>query len=90
MMKVLDFIESVIKHIPQKHQKLIRYYGLLSRRLRKWAEKVIGVWRHHEEMLLGRQLELFQKLLESKKEADKQRNRNRLQIICPIDLIIKN
>ncbi|MFC1712414.1 transposase [Candidatus Poribacteria bacterium] len=83
VMKVLDFIESVIKHIPQKHQKLIRYYGLLSRRLRKWAEKVIGVWRHHEEMLLGRQLELFQKLLESKKEADKQRNRNRLQIICP-------
>ena len=43
VMKVFDFIESVIKHIPQKHQKLIRYYGLLSRRLRKWAEKIIDV-----------------------------------------------
>ena len=72
VMKVFDFIESVIKHIPQKHQnlcfgyrvarKLIRYYGLLSRRLRKWAEKVIDVWRRYEEMLLGRQLELFQNL----------------------------
>jgi len=29
-LKVFDFIESVIKHISQKHQKLIRYYGLLS------------------------------------------------------------
>jgi hypothetical protein len=83
VMKVFDFIESVIKHIPQKHQKLIRYYGLLSRRLRKWAEEVIGVWRHYGEMLVGQQLELFQNLLESKKEADEQRNRNRLQILCP-------
>jgi len=83
VMKVFDFIESVIRHIPQKHQKLIRYYGLLSRRLRKWAEKVIDVWRRHEERLLGKQLELFQNLLESKKEADEQRNRMRLQILCP-------
>jgi hypothetical protein len=83
VMKVFDFIESVIRHIPQKHQKLIRYYGLFSRRLRKWAEKIIDVWRRHEERVLGRQLELFQNLLESKKEADKQRNRNRLQILCP-------
>jgi hypothetical protein len=90
---VFDFIESVIKHIPQKHQnlcfgyrvarKLIRCYGLLSRRLRKWAEKIIDVWRRHEERLLGRQLELFQHPLESKKEADGKRNRMRLQILCP-------
>ena len=83
VMKVFDFIESVIKHIPQKHQKLIRYYGLLSRRLRKWAEKVIDVWRRDEERVLGHQLELFQNLLESKKKADEQRNRDRLQILCP-------
>jgi len=44
---------------------------------------VISVWRCHEEMLLGRQLELFQHLLESKKEADRKRNLNRLQILCP-------
>jgi hypothetical protein len=44
---------------------------------------VIDVWRCHEERLLGQQLELFQNLLESKKEADEQRNRNRLQILCP-------
>ena len=56
---------------------------MLSRRLRKWAEKLIDVWRRHEERLLGQQLELFQNLFESKKEADEQRNRNRLQILCP-------
>ena len=83
VMRVFDFIESVINHIPQKHQKLIRYYGLLSRRLRKWAEKVIDVWRRHERRVLGQQLELFQNLLESKKETDEKRNRNRLQILCP-------
>ena len=83
VMKVFDFIESVIKHIPQKHQKLIRYYGLLSRRLRKWAEKIIAVWRGDEERVLGQQLELFRHLLEWKKEADKQRNLNRLRILCP-------
>ena len=83
VMKVFDFIESVIKHIPQKHQKLIRYYGLLSRRLRRWAEKIIDVWRRYEKIVLGRQLELFQNFLESKKEADKQRNLNRLRILCP-------
>ncbi len=44
---------------------------------------MIDVWRRHEERLLGQQLELFQNLLESKKEADEQRNRNRLQILCP-------
>jgi hypothetical protein len=47
------------------------------------AEKVIDLWRRHEERLLGQQLELFQNLLESKKEADEQSNRNRLQILCP-------
>ena len=44
---------------------------------------MIDVWCRHEERVLGQQLELFQNLLESKKEADEQRNRNRLQILCP-------
>jgi hypothetical protein len=60
-MKVFDFIKSVIKHILQKHQKLIRYYGLLSRKLRKWAEKVIDVWRRHEERVQYKSFLVYQK-----------------------------
>ncbi|MBM3240180.1 hypothetical protein FJZ31_28175 [Candidatus Poribacteria bacterium] len=48
----------------------------------KWLREFPLISRCHEEMLLGRQLELFQHLLESKKEADRQRNLNRLRILC--------
>ena len=72
-------IEEVEKMLRCKDPR----YGLLSRRLRKWVERVIDVWRRHEECLLGKQLELFQNLLESKKETDEKRNRDRLQILCP-------
>ena len=30
-----DFISAVIQHIPEKNQKLIRYYGIYSRRKKK-------------------------------------------------------
>ena len=43
---------------------------------------MIDVWRGDEEKFLGQQLELFQDLLESKKEADEQRNHNRLLFIA--------
>lgn len=53
-------------------------------KLRKWEEQVISVWHHHEEMFLKRQIDLH--LLESKKEADRKNNVNRLQILyCKCD-----
>jgi NAD-dependent SIR2 family protein deacetylase len=34
-MLVHDFIFAVVRHIPNKHQKLVRYYGAYSRSRRK-------------------------------------------------------
>ena len=31
-MLVYDFISAIIQHIPEKNQKLVRYYGAYSRR----------------------------------------------------------
>lgn len=35
IMLVQDFITAIIQHIPEKHQKLARYYGAYSRRKKK-------------------------------------------------------
>ena len=35
IMLVHDFISAIIQHIPEKHQKLARYYGVYSRRKKK-------------------------------------------------------
>ena len=34
-MLVHDFISAIIQHIPEKNQKLVRYYGAYSRRKKK-------------------------------------------------------
>lgn len=34
-MKVFDFISAIIQHIPEKNFKMIRYYGLYSRKTKK-------------------------------------------------------
>jgi len=31
-MKVFDFISAIIQHIPDKHFRLVRYYGICARR----------------------------------------------------------
>ena len=35
ILKVNDFISAIIRHIPEKNQKLVRYYGFYSRRKNK-------------------------------------------------------
>jgi hypothetical protein len=40
-MKVDDFISAIIQHIPEKNFKLIRYYGLYSRKGKKKKLKVM-------------------------------------------------
>ena len=35
IMLVFDFISAIIQHIPEKNQKLVRYYGAYSRRKKK-------------------------------------------------------
>lgn len=41
-MSVFDFIFAVIQHIPEKNFKLIRYYGLYSRRTKKRVLKIVN------------------------------------------------
>jgi len=41
IMLVHDFISAIIQHIPEKHERLVRYYGCYSRRkIRKTKENV--------------------------------------------------
>lgn len=41
---VLDFIGRLTYHIPKKHFKMVRRYGLYRRDLNKLAQKVVGLW----------------------------------------------
>jgi hypothetical protein len=41
---VEEFIGRLIKHIPDEQFKLIRHYGIYSRRIKALSKKLIGVW----------------------------------------------
>ena len=41
IMLVYDFISAIIQHIPEKNQKLVRYYGYYSRRKKKFIKSSI-------------------------------------------------
>lgn len=43
IMLVHDFISAIIQHIPEKHQKLVRYYGFYSRRKKKRIKSITRV-----------------------------------------------
>jgi hypothetical protein len=40
-MLVKDFISAIIQHIPEKNQKLVRYYGVYSRRKKSSIQSTI-------------------------------------------------
>ena len=42
-MLVHDFISAVIQHIPEKNQKLVRYYGYYSRRKKRKIKSSITI-----------------------------------------------
>ena len=41
IMLVHDFISAIIQHVPEKNQKLVRYYGAYSRRKKKFIKSSI-------------------------------------------------
>lgn len=41
IMLVYDFISAIIQHVPEKNQKLVRYYGAYSRRRKKYIKSII-------------------------------------------------
>jgi hypothetical protein len=42
IMDKFEFIHNVIKHIPNKNFKMVRYFGLHSRRIKKKVKKIMG------------------------------------------------
>ena len=40
-MKIEDFMEAILQHIPPKHFKLVRYYGIYGRRSLKYKKIVL-------------------------------------------------
>jgi hypothetical protein len=45
----LEFIGKIIMHIPKKHFKMVRRYGLYRRDLNKLAKKVVDIQRYYKE-----------------------------------------
>jgi len=44
IMLVDDFISAIIQHVPEKNQKLVRYYGYYSRKKKKGIKSVITLF----------------------------------------------
>ena len=42
-MLVHDFISAIIQHIPEKNQKLVRYYGCYSRKKKRTIKSSITI-----------------------------------------------
>lgn len=45
-LEVLDFMGRLIMHIPQKHFKMVRRYGLYRRDKNNQAQKVVSLWNY--------------------------------------------
>ena len=51
-LSVLQFIGRLISHIPPKHFKLVRWFGLYSRRIRESVKKIVLFWQTKIQSLL--------------------------------------
>lgn len=49
IMLVHDFVSAIIQHIPEKNQKLVRYYGAYSRRKKKSIKSIIKVSKYDKK-----------------------------------------
>ena len=61
----------------------LREESRYSANLPDWSGVVIDVWRGYEEICLGEQLALFERLLEPKEGVGRRGNRMQLPILCP-------
>jgi hypothetical protein len=66
---VMQFIGRLIMHIPQKHFKMTRRYGLYRRGFNKRAQKIVSLWKYMKK----RQLSLI--IFRKKKRAMRWRER---------------
>lgn len=51
-LEVLDFIGRLIMHVPKKHFKMVRRYGLYSRDFNKRAQKIVALWKYMKKRQL--------------------------------------
>ena len=52
VMSVEKFILSLVRHIPEKDFKMVRHYGLYSRRLKTLSKQIVMVFREKVKKLL--------------------------------------
>ena len=51
---VLEFIGKVVRHVPERHFKMVRYYGIYSRTKKSQAQKIMSVWKKYKRLAYKR------------------------------------
>jgi len=47
---VLEFIGKLIRHIPERQFKMVRYYGLYARRRKKKSQQIMSIWKKYKRL----------------------------------------
>lgn len=47
-----EFIGALIRHIPDRHFRMIRHYGIYSRRIKSFIKKIVVVYQEKVKKLL--------------------------------------
>ncbi len=50
VLPVFEFIGKLIRHIPERQFKMVRHYGIYSRRRKKKAQKIMSVWKKFQKL----------------------------------------
>ncbi|HHY81128.1 MAG TPA: IS91 family transposase [Clostridiales bacterium] len=50
VLPVSDFIGKLIRHIPDRQFKMVRYYGIYSRRRKTRAQVIMSVWKKYRKL----------------------------------------
>lgn len=47
---VLEFIGKVVRHVPERYFKMVRYYGIYSRKNKRKVQKVMSIWKKFKQV----------------------------------------
>jgi hypothetical protein len=53
-MSASEFIGKLVRHIPERHFKMVRYYGIYSRNRKRKVQKVMSVWKRYKQVVYKR------------------------------------
>jgi len=49
-MPVLEFIGKLVRHIPNRQFKMVRYYGIYARKRKRKAQQIMSVWKKFKKL----------------------------------------